>query len=78
MKEGKVLTENGEKRIVIPERDGRLRNLLKKTNLRRWIGTPDFSGNESQVDLNTHDGIGTRRSNSMDIARLVKHLLIIL
>lgn len=70
MKEEKVLAGNGEKRIVIPERDGRLRNLLKKTNLRRWIGTLDFSGNEGQADLNTREGISTRRSNSIDFARM--------
>ncbi|KDO57914.1 hypothetical protein CISIN_1g006179mg [Citrus sinensis] len=78
MKEEKVLAGNGEKRIVIPERDGRLRNLLKKTNLRRWIGTLDFSGNEGQADLNIREGISTRRSNSIDFARLVKQLLIFL
>ncbi|KAH9695144.1 Myosin heavy chain-like protein [Citrus sinensis] len=70
MKEEKVLAGNGEKRIVIPERDGRLRNLLKKTNLRRWIGTLDFSGNEGQADLNIREGISTRRSNSIDFARM--------
>lgn len=78
MKEEKVLAGNGEKRIVIPERDGRLRNLLKKTNLRRWIGTLDFSGNDGQADLNTREGFSTRRSNSIDFARLVKQLLIFL
>ncbi|XP_024034687.1 myosin-3 isoform X3 [Citrus clementina] len=70
MKEEKVLAGNGEKRIVIPERDGRLRNLLKKTNLRRWIGTLDFSGNDGQADLNTREGFSTRRSNSIDFARM--------
>lgn len=71
MKEGKHWAEMGENRLVTPERDGRLRNLLKKTYLRRWIGAQDFSGQDTQTHLNNAGDMTARRSSSMDFARLV-------
>ncbi|XP_044489155.1 ciliary rootlet coiled-coil protein 2-like [Mangifera indica] len=70
MKEGKHWAEMGENRLVTPERDGRLRNLLKKTYLRRWIGAQDFSGPDTQTHLNNAGDMTARRSSSMDFARM--------
>lgn len=77
MKQGKDLAEIGENRLVTPDRDGRLRNLLKKTYLRRWIGAQDLSGQDSRTHLNNAEDMTARRSGSMDFARLVKYFLIL-
>lgn len=71
IKQGNSSADAGEKRLSNHERDGRFRNLLKKTYLKRWIGTMDFSGNEAEAHLNG-EGNFSRRSNNMDFARLVK------
>ncbi|KAL5561389.1 hypothetical protein UlMin_031136 [Ulmus minor] len=41
-------SDDGDKRLVPFEREGRLKNLLKKTHLRRWVGALDFRGNEAE------------------------------
>ena len=58
MKEGNVLAEVADRRISTYERDGKLKNLLKKTYLRHWVGALDARGNEAEA-----------HSNSMDFAR---------
>ncbi|KAF2294396.1 hypothetical protein GH714_010269 [Hevea brasiliensis] len=70
IQQGNRLTESGRKVLVPHEKDGRLRSLLKKTYLRRWIGTMDFSGNEEQARLNVEGNFSSRRSNDLDFARL--------
>ena len=63
------MAEIGEKRIV-QERDGRLRNLMKKTYLKRWMGTVDSPGNEAEAHLNYE---GNKSSiYRKDIARFVQ------
>ncbi|XVE49342.1 hypothetical protein DITRI_Ditri01bG0075800 [Diplodiscus trichospermus] len=57
MKQGNVLAEVADRRIVTYG-DGRLRNLLKKTYLKRWVGALDARGNEAEA-----------QANSMDLAR---------
>ncbi|XVE93516.1 hypothetical protein REPUB_Repub01dG0201400 [Reevesia pubescens] len=59
MKQGNVLDEVADRRIVTHERDGRLRNLLNKTYLRRWVGALDARGNRAEA-----------QPNSMDFARM--------
>lgn len=63
MKQESLPAEAGEKRLG-QDRDGRLKNILKKTYLRRWV---DAGGNEAE----THQGvISYKRSNqNMDFAR---------
>ncbi|XP_057991055.1 uncharacterized protein LOC110648455 isoform X3 [Hevea brasiliensis] len=70
IQERNSLTDSGEKRLFTHERDGRLRNLLKKTYLRRWIGTMDFSGNEEEACLNIEGNFANRRSSSLDFTRM--------
>ncbi|XP_024017862.1 TATA element modulatory factor isoform X2 [Morus notabilis] len=41
----------GDKRVDAPEKGGRLTNLLKKTNLKRWVGTLDLRVNEAEVHM---------------------------
>ncbi|GLU09044.1 hypothetical protein SLE2022_259230 [Rubroshorea leprosula] len=69
MKQGNPLDETGEKRIGTNERHGRLRNLLKKTYLRRWVGTLDNGGNETEAHPNNDGDLSDRMfSMSMDFA----------
>ena len=63
------------RKLVPYDRDGKLTNLLKRTYLRRWVGTLDGSGNEAEVYHNNEGKLFGRRSNSMDFARLVKIFL---
>ncbi|KAL6964115.1 hypothetical protein U1Q18_035172 [Sarracenia purpurea var. burkii] len=70
MNQRKLLTEIGEKGFV-QERDGRLKNLLKKTYLKRWIGTLDSPGNEAETHLISEGNGSDRRSNyRKDFARM--------
>ncbi|KAE9447094.1 hypothetical protein C3L33_21012, partial [Rhododendron williamsianum] len=69
MKQGKVLAEVGENRIQ--ERVGSLKNLLKRTYLKRWVGTFNFPGNEAEANLNYEGNLGDKGSNyRMDVARM--------
>lgn len=70
IKQGKGLADIVGKKLVPYERDGKLTNLLKRTYLRRWIGTLDGSGNEAEVYHNNEGKLFSRRSNSMDFARM--------
>lgn len=75
MKQGKVLTDVGEKRIATIERDGKLKNLLKKTYLKRWIGALDYSANQAETHLSNEGNFSGRKSScSMDFARSWKTL----
>lgn len=73
-RQGKAVVDTGERKLVSRERDGSLRNLLKKTYLRRWIGPLDASGNEVDSSLNNEGDFFNQRSSSMDFAR---HVLIL-
>ncbi|XP_031273474.1 centrosomal protein of 128 kDa isoform X2 [Pistacia vera] len=69
-KQGKDWAEIGENRLVTPDRDGRLRNLFKKTYLRRWIGAQDLSRQDTQARLNNAGDMTARSTSSMDFARM--------
>ncbi|GLU03361.1 hypothetical protein SLE2022_205630 [Rubroshorea leprosula] len=68
MKQGNLLAETGEKRIGTNERHGRLKNLLKKSYLRHWVGTSDIGGNETEAHPSNEGNLSGRRSSSMDFA----------
>ncbi|XP_058190245.1 uncharacterized protein LOC131307641 isoform X2 [Rhododendron vialii] len=69
MKQGKVLAEVGENRIQ--ERVGNLKNLLKRTYLKRWVGTFNSPGNEAEANLNYEGNLGDKGSKyRMDVARM--------
>eukprot|EP00258_Populus_trichocarpa_P048616 XP_024464635.1 DNA repair protein RAD50 isoform X1 [Populus trichocarpa] len=63
------LCDNGERRLSNHERDGRIRNLLKRTYLRRWMGMLD-SGNEARASTSGAGSFSGKRSNDMDFARM--------
>lgn len=72
IKQGKTLADIGGKKLVT-ERDGKLKNLLKRTYLGRWIGPLDIRRHEAE-DQNNEGKFFSRRSNSMDFARMkVEH-----
>lgn len=60
-RQGKSLGEIAVKR-TLQEKDGRLKNLLKTSYLRRWTGIQDSDGN----DADTHRD---SEANNMDFAR---------
>ncbi|KAJ6302605.1 hypothetical protein OIU77_016657 [Salix suchowensis] len=62
--------DTGERRLSNIERDGKIRNLLKRTYIRRWIDKVDFHGNEAQTCLSSEGNFSGKRSNDMDFARM--------
>ncbi|XP_020978999.1 putative ciliary rootlet coiled-coil protein 2 isoform X3 [Arachis ipaensis] len=69
-KHGKAMVSIGESKLITHERDGSLKNLLKKTYLSRWIGPLDKSGNEVNSNPNNEGKFLNKRSTSMDFARM--------
>ncbi|XP_021892323.1 uncharacterized protein LOC110810441 isoform X2 [Carica papaya] len=68
LKQGKA--DISEKRSVAHERDGKLRNLLKKTYLNRWVGPLSLTANVVDPHLNDERNFSGRRSSSTDYARM--------
>lgn len=68
-----LLAEIGDKKPDTQDRDGRLRNLLKKANLKRWVGTLDFRGNEAEVHMDGEGNFSSKKFNSIDFARFVNN-----
>lgn len=70
MKQGKHLADSEEKSVV-QDRDGRLKNMLKKTYLRRWINPLDSNLSEAEARLDYEENISSKSSNyNMDFARM--------
>ncbi|KAL9327972.1 hypothetical protein ACSQ67_002975 [Phaseolus vulgaris] len=68
--QGKCVVNIGDRNLVTRERDGTLKNLLKKSYLRRWIAPLDVSGNEVDSSSNNEGKIFNHQSSSsMDFAR---------
>ncbi|CAJ2651036.1 unnamed protein product [Trifolium pratense] len=68
--ETKQGVDTGERKLVIRERDGTLKNLLKKSYLKRWIGPVDVSGKEVDSNINNEGNFYNQRSSSVDFARM--------
>ncbi|CAI8587284.1 unnamed protein product [Vicia faba] len=66
--ESKQGVGGGERKLVIRESDGTLKNLLKKSYLRRWIDPLDARGKEAISNSNNEGKL--IRSNSVDFARM--------
>ncbi|KHG16396.1 hypothetical protein F383_22976 [Gossypium arboreum] len=64
VKQGNVLAEVADRRIATYERDGKLKSLLKKTYLRRWVGALDTGGNEAEASPNSMDFVRMRIENA--------------
>ncbi|KAB1224755.1 hypothetical protein CJ030_MR1G017662, partial [Morella rubra] len=69
-KGGKALAGLGGMKLFTQEQDMKLKNLLKRTYLRRWIGRLDGVGDDTEVYGNSEGKFFSRRSNSMDLARM--------
>ncbi|CAJ1924721.1 unnamed protein product [Sphenostylis stenocarpa] len=69
-KQGEGVGNTGGGKLVRRERDGTLKNLLKKSYLRRWIGPQDVSGNEVASSSNNEGKTFNHQSSSMDFARI--------
>ncbi|KAK8665353.1 hypothetical protein V6N13_005523 [Hibiscus sabdariffa] len=63
-KQGNVLAEVANRRVVTYEKDGKLKNLLKKTYLSRWVGALDAGGNEAEAPPNSMDFVRLRIENA--------------
>lgn len=60
----------GDNRLATNEQEGKLRNILKKTYLSRWINKVDFGRNASESGLTDEGNFSIRQSNhSMEFAR---------
>ncbi|XP_070027393.1 uncharacterized protein [Nicotiana sylvestris] len=69
-RQGKSVGEIAVKRPV-QEKDGRLKNLLKTSYLRRWTGIQDSDGNDADTHRDSEVIYADRRpTNSMDYARM--------
>ncbi|KAF3435566.1 hypothetical protein FNV43_RR22655 [Rhamnella rubrinervis] len=64
------LANIGDKKPDTHVGDGKLRNLLKKTYLKRWVGIPDIRGNEAEVHVDSEGNLSSKRVNSIDFARM--------
>ncbi|XP_073220788.1 uncharacterized protein [Cicer arietinum] len=62
--------DTGERNLVIRERDGTLKNLLKKSYLRRWISPVDVGGKEVDSSPDNEGKSFIQRSSSVDFARM--------
>ncbi|WJX59943.1 hypothetical protein P8452_45210 [Trifolium repens] len=68
--ETKQGVDTGERKLVIRERDGTLKNLLKKSYLKRWIGPLDVGGKEVDSSPHNEGNFLNQRSSSVDFARM--------
>ncbi|XP_056160841.1 uncharacterized protein LOC115690332 isoform X3 [Syzygium oleosum] len=69
-RQGRDLVSTGEKRQQAHEQDGKLRNLLKRTYLKRWITAGDVGGAGEAHPSSDGSIAGRKSSYSMDIARM--------
>ncbi|XP_060168064.1 uncharacterized protein LOC132598928 isoform X1 [Lycium barbarum] len=69
-RQGKSLGEIAVKRTP-QEKDGRLKNLLKTSYLRRWTGIQDSDGNDADTHQDSEANFADRKpNNNMDFARM--------
>ncbi|KAK4784633.1 hypothetical protein SAY86_019001 [Trapa natans] len=59
-----------DNRLATHEHEGKLRNILKKSYLSRWINKVDFGRNTSETGHTNEGNFSSRHSNSMEIARM--------
>lgn len=73
MKQGNFLRNERDKSITAHDRDGKLKNLLKKTYLGRWVGRLDPDGDQSGVAANNNESspMNKRPNYSVVLARSV-------
>lgn len=72
LKQCNYLADDSDKNIAINEREGRLKNLLKKTYLKRWMGN-DRSQHDTDIYGSSSESNSTNKKDykSMDFARFI-------
>ncbi|XP_002532426.2 protein Hook homolog 3 isoform X1 [Ricinus communis] len=70
IQEGNLSIDKVERRHFTHDKDGRLRNLLKRTYLKRWMGTSGIGVNEEEAHLNNEGNFSSRTHSSIDFARM--------
>ncbi|XP_027112642.1 uncharacterized protein [Coffea arabica] len=69
-REGQACAASGGQRII-QDRDGKLKNLLKKTYLRHWVGNIDSDTDNAVTHLNYEGHFNQKKStSSVDFARI--------
>ncbi|KMT01033.1 hypothetical protein BVRB_9g222950 isoform A [Beta vulgaris subsp. vulgaris] len=68
--EGNLIPSPGEKRIVALGRDGRFKNLLKKTSLKHWLGSEGNPPALAHPKLESAGSLNRGCNHSMNDARL--------
>lgn len=67
--EGNLIPSPGEKRIVALGRDGRFKNLLKKTSLKHWLGSEGNPPALAHPKLESAGSLNRGCNHSMNDAR---------
>ncbi|XP_050210515.1 uncharacterized protein LOC126660860 isoform X2 [Mercurialis annua] len=70
LQEGNLSADKTERRLVAHDKDGRLKNLLKRTYLNRWMGTSGFGGNEEETHPTNEGDFFGQLSSGIDHARM--------
>lgn len=69
-RQGQACAATGGQRIV-QDRDGKLKNLLKKTYLRHWVGNIDSDTDNADTHLDYEGNFNQKKStSSVDVARI--------
>uniref|UniRef100_A0A803MC16 Uncharacterized protein n=1 Tax=Chenopodium quinoa TaxID=63459 RepID=A0A803MC16_CHEQI len=68
--EGNLLTRPGDGKIIAHGRDGRLKNLFKRTSLKRWLGTEENPPVVTHPNLEPEASLNRGSYHNMNDARL--------
>ena len=75
-REGQACAASGGQRII-QDRDGKLKNLLKKTYLRHWVGNIDSDTDNAVTHLNYEGHFNQKKStSSVDFARFMENFFL--
>lgn len=72
------MADDSDRNIAVHEREGRLKNLLKKTYLKRWMGN-DHSQHDTDIYGSSGESNPTNKKDfkSMDFARFIVMLIVL-
>ncbi|KAF5183154.1 myosin heavy chain-like protein [Thalictrum thalictroides] len=70
LKQGTLLPDTGDKSVTDHEKDGKLKNILKKTYLRNWINRTDFTGNDADINKSERNPNNKNSNYPIDFARM--------
>ncbi|PIA29370.1 hypothetical protein AQUCO_06000025v1 [Aquilegia coerulea] len=70
LKQGALLAEICDKSTTDHEKDGKLKNILKKTYLRNWISRTDFAANDADINKSEGNPNNKKSNYPVDFARM--------